>query len=68
LNYTKATNSLIINTSDSLNEALGKLEYKADLGESAYNIISAAYDGDGTIENLNEILQVLEGISDTTTI
>ena len=57
-----------LTTSDTLNQALGKLEYKADKGNEAYNIISAAYNGNGTIENLNEILKVLEGISDTDTI
>lgn len=66
--YTIGTSVENLSTSDTLNEALGKLEYKADKGVEAYNIISAAYDGDGTIENLNEILKVLEGISDTDTI
>lgn len=66
--YTIGTSVENLATSDTLNEALGKLEYKADKGVEAYNIISAAYDGDGTIENLNEILKVLEGISDTDTI
>ena len=66
--YTKATASSSLGSTDSLNTALGKLEYKADLGVSAYNIINAAVDGDSTIENLNEILKVLEGISDTDTI
>lgn len=66
--YTIGTSVENLSTSDTLNEALGKLEYKADKGVEAYNIISSAYDGDGTIENLNEILKVLEGISDTDTI
>lgn len=66
--YAKATSSSALTTADSLNVALGKLEFKADLGVSAYNIVSAAVDGDGTIENLNEILKVLQGISDTATI
>ena len=66
--YTKATKNGSLATTDTLNSALGKLEYKADLGKSAYDIISAAYDGDGIIENLTEILKVLEGISDTDTI
>ena len=67
-NYSKASSASDLVTTDTLNAALGKLEYKADRGVEAYNIISAAYDGDGTIENLNEILKVLEGISDTDTI
>lgn len=66
--YTIGTSVENLATSDTLNVALGKLEYKANKGVEAYNIISAAYDGDGTIENLNEILKVLEGISDTDTI
>ena len=66
--YSIGTSVENLSTSDTLNEALGKLEYKADKGVEAYNIISAAHDGDGTIENLNEILKVLEGISDTDTI
>ena len=63
--YSKATAVAAITASDSLNTALGKLELKAD---TAYNLVKGAYDGDGTIENLAEILKVLEGISDTDTI
>ena len=66
--YSKATSASAISTTNSLNTALGKLEYKADLGKSAYDIVSAAYDGNGTVENLAEILKVLEGIKDTETI
>ena len=66
--YTKATKADSLVNSDSLNTALGKLEYKADLGKSAYDIVQAAYDGDGTIENLKEILNVLDGLSDTVTL
>lgn len=67
-NYSKATKVEALSTTDSLNTALGKLEYKADLGKSAYDIVQAAYDGDGTIENLKEILNVLDGLSDTVTL
>ena len=63
--YVKATTASAIATTDSLNTALGKLELKAD---TAYSLVKGAYDGDGTIENLTEILKVLEGISDTDTI
>ena len=63
--YVKATTASAIATTDSLNTALGKLELKAD---TAYSLVKGAYDGDGTIENLAEILKVLEGISDTDTI
>ena len=63
--YTKATSVSAIATTDSLNTALGKLELKAD---TAYTLVAGAYDGDGTIENLAEILKVLDGIKDTETI
>jgi hypothetical protein len=63
--YTKADAVGSIAATDSLNTALGKLEYKAD---SVYDLVKGAYDGDGTIENLAEILKVLEGIKDTETI
>lgn len=63
--YVKATAASAIASTDSLNTALGKLELKAD---TAYTLVAGAYDGDGTIENLAEILKVLEGISDTETI
>lgn len=63
--YTKAKTAAALSTSDSLNTALGKLELKAD---TAYTLVKGAYDGDGTIENLTEILKVLSDISDTDTI
>ena len=64
-NYSKATSKAAITVTDTLNTALGKLEFKAD---AAYDLVKGAYDGDGTIENLAEILKVLEGIKDTDTI
>ena len=63
--YVKATAASAIESTDSLNDALGKLELKAD---TAYSLVKGAYDGDGTIENLAEILKVLDGIKDTETI
>ena len=63
--YNKATNVAAIEAVDSLITALGKLELKADV---VYDLVRGVYDGDGTIENLAEILKVLEGISDTETI
>ena len=66
-NYTIATEIKNIATTDTLNSALGKLEYKADLGVTAYSLISAANNGE-SIDNLAEILKVLEGIKDTETI
>lgn len=65
IGYSKATAVAAIATTDSLNSALGKLELKAD---TTYELVKGAYDGDGTIENLAEILKVLEGIKDTETI
>ena len=63
--YSKATLISDITSEDTLTSALGKVELRAEV---AYNLIQGAYDGDGTIENLAEILKVLEGISDTETI
>lgn len=63
--YTKATTVSDVSENDSLESALSKIEFKAD---NAYQLVKGAYDGDGTIENLVEILKVLEGISDTDTI
>lgn len=65
--YSIATASSALTASDSLNAALGKLEYKANLGVTAYDLVNAANNGD-TIENLKEILDVLHGIKDTDTI
>lgn len=66
--YAMASQRGSVSTEDSLNTALGKIEYKAQLGVAAYDLVKAAADDDGTIENLNEILKVLQGISDTDTI
>ena len=63
--YTIATSVAALATTDTLNVALGKLEYKLNI---AYDLVTKANDGDGTIENLKEILDVLSGISDTETI
>lgn len=65
--YTRGNIIENITASDTLNQALGKLEYKADLGVQAYQLVFAA-NNDETIENLTEILKVLEGIKDTETI
>jgi hypothetical protein len=63
--YSKANAVSSLTTLDSLNSALGKLEYKLDI---AYDLVKTASDDDGTIENLQEILKVLSGIKDTETI
>lgn len=63
--YAIATSAAALATTDTLNVALGKLEYKLNI---AYDLVTKANDGDGTIENLKEILDVLAGIKDTETI
>lgn len=63
--YAKAITVAALATTDTLNTALGKLEYKLDI---AYDLVTKANDNDGTIENLKEILDVLAGIKDTETI
>ena len=66
--YSKASSKEDVNKGDNVTSALGKIEYKADLGADAYAFINAANDKDGTVENLKEILDVLQGIKDTDTI
>lgn len=63
--YSKAATAGSLYTTDTLNTALGKLEFKADL---AYTFLTAANDKDGVLESLREILDVLSGIGDTDTI
>lgn len=68
-NYSKATTAGDLATSDSLNAALGKLEYKADY---AYDFIVATMsdtnDSNTTIDRLKEVFDVLSGITETDTI
>lgn len=63
--YTKATELLSLLENDSLLNALGKLEYKADL---TYNLVNSVYEGVHTIEELREMLKVLEGIQNSSEI
>lgn len=63
--YEIATSVAALATTDTLNTALGKIEYKLNI---AYDLVTKANDSDGTIENLKEILDVLAGIKDTETI
>lgn len=67
-NYTKATGLEDLTTSDTLNVALGKLEYKSDLGVTAYNWYKSVTDEDTDehINKWNEIVDFLNGITDTT--
>lgn len=68
-NYSKATTAEDLATTDSLNTALGKLEYKADY---AYDFIVATIsetdDNNTTIDRLKEVFDVLSGITETDTI
>lgn len=63
--YTKATELLSLLENDSLLNALGKLEYKADL---TYDLVNSVYEGVHTIEELREMLKVLEGIQNSSEI
>lgn len=67
--YSKATTAGDLATTDSLNTALGKLEYKADY---AYDFIVATMsetnDSNTTIDRLKEVFDVLSGITETDTI
>lgn len=70
--YTIATEDSAIDTLDSLNTALGKLEYKADLGKTAYAWYQSvtAEDTDTIVNKWNEIVDFLDSVkeeSDITT-
>lgn len=67
-NYTKATELQDLTTLDTLNVALGKLECKSDLGVTAYNWYKSVTDEDTDehINKWNEIVDFLNGITDTT--
>ena len=61
-NYTKATSASDLATTDSLNTALGKLEYKASI---AYNwIYDTTNDADDKINKWQEIVTFLDGIKE----
>lgn len=67
--YSKATTAGDLATTDTLNTALGKLEYKADY---AYDFIVATMsetnDSNTAIDRLKEVFDVLSGITETDTI
>ena len=67
--YSKATTAGDLATTDTLNAALGKLEYKADY---AYDFIIATMsdtnDSNTTIDRLKEVFDILSGITETDTI
>ena len=66
--YTKATELKDLTALDTLNVALGKLEYKSDLGVTAYNWYRSVTneDTDEHINKWNEIVSFLNGVTDTT--
>ena len=63
--YNKPDNYENLTTEDTLNQALGKLEAKSDLGITAYSLLEEPNNQNGIIENLREVLDVLQDISDT---
>ena len=68
--YSKPSSTSALATSDSLNAALGKLEYKADLGKSAYDWYQSvtADDTDEYINKWTEIVNFLDSVKEGTDI
>lgn len=68
--YSKATSASAIATTDSLNTALGKLEYKADLGKTAYDWYKSVTDTDTDtlINKWGEIVGFLDSVAEGTDI
>ena len=68
--YTIATTSEALNTRDSLNAALGKLEYKANLGKDVYNWYKSITeeDTDNYINKWGEIVDFLNSETEDTDI
>ena len=68
--YSKATSKAALGTSDSLNTALGKLEYKVDLGVSAYDWYKSVTDTDTdtVINKWGEIVDFIDSVSEGTDI
>lgn len=69
-NYVKLTEEQNITVSDTLNQALGKLEYKADLGVIVYKWYRSITDTDidNVINKWYEITDFLENINDDSNI
>ena len=65
-NYAKATAAAALLTTDTLNAALGKLEYKADLGKAAYDWYSSvtAEDTDKLVNKWGEIVDFLDSVAE----
>lgn len=68
--YTKATAVSALAATDTLNAALGKLEYKADLGKAAYDWYSSvtAEDTDKLVNKWGEIVDFLDSVAEGTDI
>ena len=68
--YTKATKSESLTTLDSLNSALGKLEYKADLGKAVHDwyIGVTETDTDDIINKWTEIVNFIDSVKEGTDI
>lgn len=68
--YTKATTASAIATTDTLNTALGKLEYKADLGKTAYDWYKGVTgtDNDDIINKWEEIVDFIDSVKEGTDI
>ena len=68
--YSKATSASAIAATDSLNTALGKLEYKADLGKTAYDWYKSVTDTDTDtlINKWGEIVGFLDSVAEGTDI
>jgi hypothetical protein len=67
--YTIATSVAALATSDSLNTALGKLEYKANLGKTAYDWYKSVTgtDNDDIINKWEEIVGFIDSVKETET-
>lgn len=64
--YAKATEQSDIATTDTLNTALGKLEYKTDLGVSAYTWVASVTgdDADRVINKWEEIIAFVNSVAE----
>ena len=67
IGYSKPATSSALSTKDTLNQALGKLEYKADLGENAYNwyVSITGTDTDNVINKWSEIVDFVANFKET---
>ena len=68
--YSKPSATSALATTDTLNAALGKLEYKADLGQTAYNWYKSVTgtDNDDVINKWEEIVGFIDSVKEGTDI